>query len=76
MKIFQLVLNGNHLDWTSVSRLVSACPKLMELRLSNNNLGNPDTVLAHNSIRELFLSSNPIDDFQSVVHNIINSCSK
>ena len=76
INFFQLVLNGNHLDWTSVSSLVSACPRLVELRLSNNNLSNPDTVLARNSVKELFLTSNPIDDFQSVVHNIIDSCLK
>ena len=74
ISLLQLILNGNEVTWSSVSSLLAAFPSLAELRVSNNKLGNPDSVIHHLNIQEIFLSLNPISDFSSVVEYIITQC--
>ena len=74
IEIDQLILNGNEVSWTTVSSLLATFPSLTELRLSNNNLATPDTVIRHLNIREIFLSLNTISDFSSVMEKIIANC--
>ena len=71
---FQLILNGNKVSWRTVANILEKCPAMTELRLSNNNLGNPDVDLVHESLSDLFLSGNPITSFSSVVHHIVHNC--
>eukprot|EP00092_Neocalanus_flemingeri_P041921 GFUD01045655.1.p1 GENE.GFUD01045655.1~~GFUD01045655.1.p1 ORF type:complete len:545 (-),score=132.58 GFUD01045655.1:10-1644(-) len=72
----KLVLNGNNVNWTTVVYLVRKMPKLDELHLSANNLGDPgNATLEHNNLRQLYLSCNPINDFCSVSMNLISNCS-
>eukprot|EP00092_Neocalanus_flemingeri_P028401 GFUD01030839.1.p1 GENE.GFUD01030839.1~~GFUD01030839.1.p1 ORF type:complete len:555 (-),score=121.26 GFUD01030839.1:265-1929(-) len=72
----KLVLNGNNVNWSTVVYLVRKMPKLDELHLSTNNLGDPgNTTLQHNNLRQLYLSCNPINDFCSVSMNLISNCS-
>ena len=40
--MFQLVLNGNNVAWSTVIFLVKKLVKLDELHLSANNLGDPE----------------------------------
>jgi len=72
----KLVLNGNNVNWDTVVNLVKKMPKLDELHLSTNNLGDPGNVaLEHNALRFLYLSCNPINNFCSVSMNFVSGCS-
>jgi hypothetical protein len=66
------VLNGNRLDWTSISRLIGTMPLLEELHLGTNNLRNPGEgdSFEHDNLRLLFLSCNPIDSFEAVANTL------
>jgi len=71
----KLVLNGNNVAWSTVIYLVRRMPQLDELHLSANNLADPgDSVLENSSLRQLYLSCNPIDDFCTVSLNLISNC--
>ena len=39
---FQLILNGNNVNWSTVVYLAGKMPNLNELHLSTNNLGDPE----------------------------------
>lgn len=81
----KFALNGNRVDWSTVSLLTRLMPDLEELYLSTNNLGNPrdgdnnnvadeDIVFKHGSIRQLFLSCNPLDNFDEISEHVVMRC--
>lgn len=76
-RMSKLVLNGNNITWSTVSRLVESMPDLEELHLCTNNLDNPrstDSNLNHPNLKQLYLSCNPISDFSAVQKNLIYTC--
>ena len=73
--VFQLVLNGNNVAWSTVIFLVKKLVKLDELHLSANNLGDPgNLVLENQNLKQLFLSCNPITDFSRVTLTLLSQC--
>lgn len=72
----KLVLNGNKINWTSADRLIQIMPQLEELHLSTNNLHNPtgEESIQHENLRLLYLSCNPIDDFQDIAERLTAQC--
>jgi hypothetical protein len=76
-KMSKLVLNGNNITWSTVTKLVETMPELDELHLCTNNLNNPSSTesnLNHSNLKQLYLSCNPISDFAAVKQNLIYSC--
>jgi len=72
----KLVLNGNNVPWSVVICLTKNMTKLDELHLSANNLANPGNLSIENeNLKHLFLSCNPISDFDSVSLNLLSRCS-
>ena len=43
--MFQLVLNGNNVPWSTIVSLTNKLTKLDELHVSANNLGNPGNLV-------------------------------
>jgi len=71
----KLVLNGNNVPWSVIVRLTQKMTKLDELHISANNLGNPGNfVIENKNLRHIFLSCNPINDFDSVSLNLLSKC--
>lgn len=71
----KLVLNGNKLDWGSVVYLTDRMDRLEELHLSTNSLKDiNNNTFKHPRLRCLYLSCNPIKDFQTVHDNLVNHC--
>ena len=67
----KLVLNGNKLDWGSVVYLTDRMDRLEELHLSTNSLKDiNNNTFKHPRLRCLYLSCNPIKDFQTVHDNL------
>jgi hypothetical protein len=78
LQLKKLVLNGNNVEWSAVLALVSMMPCLEEVHLSANNLGDPKegSALKHPTLRQIFLSCNPIQDFSSISLHLVSHCSR
>jgi len=74
-KMKKLVLNGNKLAWQSVAFLLEHMEALEELHLSTNFLHDlGDVTLEHGSLRLLYLSCNPLADFNLIYENLLAQC--
>ncbi|XP_067012028.1 tubulin-specific chaperone cofactor E-like protein [Anabrus simplex] len=71
-----LVLNGTHIDWASVRKLLRLLPNLEELHLSLNGYNSIDLdemvsetevkTMQHNSVKKLHFTGNPITSWSEV----------
>lgn len=78
VQLKKLVLNGNNVDWSAVMSLVAKMPYLEEIHLSANNLSDPGQgrSLKHPTLKQIYLSCNPIQNFSAVSLNLVSNCSR
>jgi len=78
LQMRKLVLNGNRVDWSTANKLAGAMPNLEQLYLCANGLQDPveGLGLAHDNLRELFLSCNVLSDFGALVCSVGAKCPK
>ncbi len=81
----KLVLNGNRVDWRSVGTLLEKMPRLEQLYLCANDLGNPTKDVereegqdwegfSHQELKQLYLSCNPLSDFDLLTRRVCARC--
>lgn len=71
----KLVLNGNRLSWETVLRLTNLLGSLEELHVSANCLEDPSGIIfKHDRLKFLYLSCNPLSDFDLITRNLIYHC--
>uniref|UniRef100_A0A0A9X3S2 Tubulin-specific chaperone cofactor E-like protein n=1 Tax=Lygus hesperus TaxID=30085 RepID=A0A0A9X3S2_LYGHE len=72
-KLKSLILNGTHVDWDSVRKLVTQIPSLEELHLSLNGYTyvdladiNKESTVLHEGIKKLYFTDNNVSSWREI----------